>query len=321
MFLIRPGTLAEAQRLVRVGGEKFRFCLAAFLDLVGPPSSVARHADAPQRFGLGEDEAAPVRTLTTLRLTASVNCTSTTAPCFPIVFRILPMIDSEYAIARPMTFPGDGSQHFPCVLDAADLQGIRNALGDLPPAQAGVRVHGIAALRPFLTASGPVGVVASSVLGNACRPVRALLFDKTPGTNWSLGWHQDRTISVEQRIDVDGFGPWTIKNGLLHVEPSFDILLRMVTLRVHLDPVPAVNGPLLIAPGSHRFGRVAQADVPQIVQRCGTVACLADAGDIWLYATPILHASRPALEPGHRRVLQIDFAAEELPGGLTWLGV
>jgi hypothetical protein len=48
---------------------------------------------------------------------------------------------------------------------------------------------------------------------------------------------------------------------------------------------------------------------------------MADAGDIWLYATPILHASASALEPGHRRVLQIDFAAEELPGGLAWLGV
>jgi hypothetical protein len=32
MLLIRPGTLAEVQRLVRVDGEKLRFCLAGFLD-------------------------------------------------------------------------------------------------------------------------------------------------------------------------------------------------------------------------------------------------------------------------------------------------
>ena len=31
----------------------------------------------------------------------------------------------------------------------------------------------------------------------------------------------------------------------------------MVTLRVHLDPVPATNAPLLIAPGSHKLGRIA----------------------------------------------------------------
>jgi hypothetical protein len=31
MPLIRPGTLAEIQRLVRAEGETFRFCLAGFL--------------------------------------------------------------------------------------------------------------------------------------------------------------------------------------------------------------------------------------------------------------------------------------------------
>jgi len=30
----------------------------------------------------------------------------------------------------------------------------------------------------------------------------------------------------------------------------------MVTVRVHLDAVPGTNGPLLIAPGSHRRGRI-----------------------------------------------------------------
>jgi hypothetical protein len=94
-----------------------------------------------------------------------------------------------------------------------------------------------------------------------------------------------------------------------------------VTLRAHLDPVPASNAPPLIAPGSHRFGRVPEAENPGVVQRCGTAACLADTGDIWLYATPILHASESALDPTHRRVLQVDFAVGTLPGGLRWLGV
>jgi hypothetical protein len=51
------------------------------------------------------------------------------------------------------------------------------------------------------------------------------------------------------------------------------------------------------------------------------VACLAEAGDVWLYATPILHASEAAVEARHRRVLQVDFAVGELPGGLKWLGI
>jgi len=44
-------------------------------------------------------------------------------------------------------------------------------------------------------------------------------------------------------------------------------------------------------------------------------------GDVWLYATPILHASDAAVEPLHRRVLQVDYAADWLPGGLEWLGI
>lgn len=189
------------------------------------------------------------------------------------------------------------------------------------PGRAGVRLHGIAALRPVLLPSGPMGAVAASVLGPGCRPVRAILFDKTAATNWALPWHQDRTVAVQARVEVPGFGPWTVKDGLLHVAPPAAVLAGMVTLRAHLDPVPADNAPLLVAPGSHRLGRVAQADVPDAVARCGTTACLAAAGDIWLYATLILHASDAAAAPRRRRVLQVDYAVGDLPGGLQWLGV
>jgi ectoine hydroxylase-related dioxygenase (phytanoyl-CoA dioxygenase family) len=81
------------------------------------------------------------------------------------------------------------------------------------------------------------------------------------------------------------------------------------------------NAPLLIAPGSHKLGRIAENDIRETVQRCGTLACLAEAGDVWLYATPILHASEAATAPIHRRVLQVDFSLGRLPGGLEWLGV
>ncbi len=34
------------------------------------------------------------------------------------------------------------------------------------------------------------------------RPVRAILFDKTPGANWNLGYHQDRALALSERRDV-----------------------------------------------------------------------------------------------------------------------
>lgn len=95
----------------------------------------------------------------------------------------------------------------------------------------------------------------------------------------------------------------------------------MVTLRIHLDDVPADNAPLLIAPGSHRQGRVAERVIEAVVARCGVQACLADAGDVWAYATAIVHASASASGARHRRVLQVDYSAEALPGPLEWKGV
>ena len=170
----------------------------------------------------------------------------------------------------------------------------------------------------IFSAQGTIGAVAASVLGSTARPVRAVFFDKSDQANWSLDWHQDRVICVQKRVDAAGFDRWTTKAGLLHVSPPFELLADMVTLRVHLDDVDDGNAPLLIAPGSHRLGKLSEADVANAVSQCGQFACLAQAGDVWLYSTPILHASKASVRPSRRRVLQLDYAASELPSGLKW---
>lgn len=217
-------------------------------------------------------------------------------------------------------FAIDGAELFENAI-GLQLSGLRAALAELPAGHAGLRLNGVTALDPFLAETGPVGQIAAELIGPQVRPVRAILFDKTPETNWVLAWHQDRTICVTERQDVEGFGPWTVKHGMQHVAPPFGLLARMATLRIHLDDVPMTNAPLLIAPGSHKAGRVPVEEIDNVVRRCGTFACVANAGDIWAYATPILHASEAASVPGHRRVLQVDYSVDKLPGGLCWLGV
>lgn len=232
------------------------------------------------------------------------------------------MTDSECTLPiEKITLCEDGAQLFKSALSITQLSELENVLSTQPRDQAGVRLSGIAGLQSFLRAAGSVGEIPASVLGLDCRPVRAILFDKSRDQNWSLGWHQDRTIAVKQRIDIDGFGPWSVKSSMVHVEPPFEFLSGMLTVRVHLDAVPVTNAPLLIAPGSHKRGRIPTAEIAEVVRDCGIVACLAEAGDLWLYATPILHASEAAIEPRHRRVLQVDYATGDLPGGLEWLGV
>ena len=167
-----------------------------------------------------------------------------------------------------------------------------------------------------LSAIGSITNEIASRIGMNARPVRALLFDKHRHNNWALGWHQDRTIEVRARIDTTGYGPWTIKAGRQHVAPPIALLEAMMTVRIHLDEVDAANAPLLVAPRSHCLGLVPERDIAAVVARCGTTACLAQRGHVWLDSTPILHASDAASNPRHRRVLQIDFAATALPNGL-----
>lgn len=186
---------------------------------------------------------------------------------------------------------------------------------------AGVRLSGLTALSSTLSVEGVIGRLAALALGDKAFPVRAVLFDKSEGNNWSLGWHQDRTVVVRARREVENYGPWSVKTGLQHVAPPFEILAGMATLRIHLDEVDGDNAPLLMAPGSHRLGRLSESDIAGVVSRLGVKTCLAKAGDIWVYATPVVHASGVATRPRRRRVLQIDYAARQLDGGLDWLGV
>lgn len=221
----------------------------------------------------------------------------------------------------PMEFGRDGAQLFAEVLREPELELIEDALLVLPSDRPGVRLSKSPELRSLLAADGQIGKIAAGFIGPACQPVRAILFDKSEATNWALGWHQDRTIAVVERGDTSGFGPWSVKAGIPHVEPPVELLEHMVTLRVHLDAVDAENAPLLVTPGSHRFGRIPENDIEAIVERCGIEVCLGDRGDIWAYSTLILHASEAARRPRRRRVLQIDYSSATLPNGLQFHGV
>lgn len=201
-------------------------------------------------------------------------------------------------------------------LAAGGLDELAEAFAPLTAGRVGLRL-------PPQSVAGLASVQATSArvrerLGPSARVVRALLFDKAPATNWALGWHQDRVIEVRARVDVDGFGPWTVKAGRPHVAPPVALLAGMLTARLHLDPVDGDNAPLLIAPGSHRQGLVPEHAIAAAVAAHGRFACHAMAGDVWLYATLILHASERAARPRRRRVLQLDYSAASLPGGLAW---
>jgi hypothetical protein len=193
-------------------------------------------------------------------------------------------------------------------LDLGSRGGVRDAFRLLP----GVR---------RLAVSEPMWALASTILGPHCAAVRAIVFDKTPNANWKVSWHQDLTIAVREQHEVADFGPWTTKAGIVHVQPPAAILEQMLTLRLHLDPCGADNGPVRVLPGSHRAGRLSGDEIDSWRSRVEARICTAERGDILAMRPLLLHASSPSVSPGHRRVIHVEYAGVELPDGLAWFEV
>ena len=131
-------------------------------------------------------------------------------------------------------------------------QCLSDQLGDVNHAQKESSDHP-SGPRPFIT-SQPVRELIGNVLGPGCFAVGGILFNKTQQSNWKVVWHQDLTIAVRERRDVNGFGPWTVKAGVLHVQPSTEVMHRILAIRLHLDASGPDSGPLRVIPGSHKGG-------------------------------------------------------------------
>jgi ectoine hydroxylase-related dioxygenase (phytanoyl-CoA dioxygenase family) len=159
--------------------------------------------------------------------------------------------------------------------------------------------------------------IVDGVLGPGARVVRGLLFDKTPEANWKVAWHQDLSIAVRERRETPGYGPWSIKAGIQHVQPPAKVLENMLTIRLHLDDCGTDNGPLRVIPGSHAHGVLNPQQVERLREQPAHT-CVVGAGGAFIMRPLILHASSSASVPRHRRVVHLEYAAIELSGGLQW---
>lgn len=215
----------------------------------------------------------------------------------------------------------------PGVLDASAVAALITAVGGASDGAGSQRRGSVYALRNLLEDVPEVAILAESaavrslvspVLGPGCFPVRGILFDKTPEANWNVVWHQDLSIAVRERRDVEGFGPWSEKAGVVHVQPPAHILERMLTVRLHLDDCDEMNGPLLVLPGSHLGGRLTAPEIQHQRTQIVSVTCPVPSGGALLMRPLLLHASSASQSPRHRRVIHLEYAAEMLPGGLQW---
>jgi ectoine hydroxylase-related dioxygenase (phytanoyl-CoA dioxygenase family) len=149
--------------------------------------------------------------------------------------------------------------------------------------------------------------IARQFVGPSAIPYRATLFDKSPDRNWLVTWHQDTALPLEQRRDVPGWGPWSVKAGTAYAHAPARALCRVIALRLHFDDSGIDNGPLRVIPGSHGLGVLPDAAIDEVARGTTAVDCLATAGGIVAMRPLLLHASTKTESARPRRVLHLEY--------------
>lgn len=208
----------------------------------------------------------------------------------------------------------EGFAVVPSCLDESTVESLRTEFTDTRYAER--NLLSVPSVRA-LAGSRPVREIMEAILGHRCFATRGIFFNKTRSSNWKVVWHQDLTIAVRERKDCHGFGPWTVKGGIAHVQPPAAVMSTILAIRLHLDESALDNGPLRVVPGSHRKGRLSAAEVAGWA-KSDAVTCTVPKGGAILMRPLLLHASSTCEAPKSRRVIHLEFASAELPEGLDW---
>lgn len=203
----------------------------------------------------------------------------------------------------------------------ADLSKIHNSSNKKNGTTYGIR--NLLSLSPEvrkLTENSKVKDLIKNIFSESAQPVRAIFFDKTPDVNWKVPWHQDLTIAVKKKRETDGFSTWTLKAGIHHVQPPVSILEKMLAIRFHLDDADETNGALKVLPNSHKRGRLSASEIQNLKSANKIKLCEVKSGSAFLMRPLLVHSSSAGTNPAHRRVVHIEFSAENLPNGLEWYG-
>ena len=158
--------------------------------------------------------------------------------------------------------------------------------------------------------------ILTQLLGDKYFVVKSIYFDKPQTSNWYVSYHQDLTISVDKKLEVNGFEFWTTKHNQFAVQPPLDILKSVVTVRIHLDETDENNGALKIVPKSHLKGIYRPETIDWTVEK--EVNCKVSKGGIMLMKPLLLHSSGRTTNNRQRRVIHIEFSNQELPTALNW---
>ena len=159
---------------------------------------------------------------------------------------------------------------------------------------------------------------AEDYLEGTPKIVRVILFNKSLKNNWIVPWHQDCTVAVSKKFDLKGWGPWSVKDGLYHVQPPLECLNDMVAFRIHIDDTTKENGSLRILPNSHRFGIMTSDEIGYYVKHNSFLSCELKCGSVLALRPLLLHSSQKTKVNTNRKTIHVEFSRYQLPNDINW---
>ena len=186
---------------------------------------------------------------------------------------------------------------------SSDLFAIRQFLKEIPEA------------RELIYNTNLKNIVAE-LFGDDFFTVKSIYFDKPENSNWYVAYHQDLTISVNKKIELAGFGPWTVKQNQFAVQPTLEILQNIFSIRIHLDDTDEHNGALKVLLASHNKNIYRPETIDWSIET--EISCAVNKGGIMIMKPLLLHSSGRTTNNKKRRVIHIEFSNQELPSELKW---
>jgi len=156
----------------------------------------------------------------------------------------------------------------------------------------------------------------SNIIGNDYFIVKSIYFDKPENSNWYVAYHQDLTISVDKKAEIENFVNWTKKQNQFAVQPPISVLENIVTLRIHLDETNSENGALKVIENSHSKGIYRPETINWESEK--EVTCNVNKGGVMLMKPLILHSSGRTTNSKKRRVIHIELSNIDLPKEINW---
>ncbi|NQY11803.1 MAG: phytanoyl-CoA dioxygenase family protein [Flavobacteriales bacterium] len=219
-------------------------------------------------------------------------------------YSILDKIYSDSEIDQLLNCINDAEKEGSSFMKTNDLFAIRQLINVIPE------------LKSILFNPNLKKLVAD-VAGENCFLTKAIYLDKPSDSNWFVSYHQDLSISVNDKLDLPNYKNWTFKKGQYGVQPPLKVLEDTLTVRIHLDKTDNQNGALKVVPKSHLKGvcRANEINWDKEIEH----VCEVEQGGAMLMKPLTMHASNRTTNEKRRRVIHLEFCKHELAEPLKWL--